>query len=202
MSELLLRLEGVLGALLLRLWRRTLRVVALNQPPIGHPCVYALQHRDLLLLTLQRIDHDIAVMVSRSRDGELIARPLARLGFFPVRGSTSRSGSQALKVMVRLARERSLALTPDGPKGPAGSVQPGILQLALLAQVPIIPVVASAGRMWQLDSWDLFRLPHPFSRLTAIYGPEIWVRSREDFPAVEEAIRQAWQNLQSTPLRQ
>jgi len=53
-----------------------------------------------------------------------------------------------------------------------------------------------------LDSWDLFRLPHPFSRLTAIYGPEIWVRSREDFPAVEEAIRQAWQNLQSTPLRQ
>lgn len=195
MPEFLFKLEGVLGAWLLRLWRSTLRVEANHQPPNGHPCVYALQHRDLLLLTLQRMDCGIAVMVSRSRDGELIARPLARLGFLPVRGSTSRSGSQALKELIRLARDRSLALTPDGPQGPAGSVQPGILQLALLAHIPIIPVVASANRMWQLRSWDRFRLPHPFAKLTASYGPEIRVRSREDFPAAETALRQAWEKL-------
>ncbi|MCB5284933.1 MAG: lysophospholipid acyltransferase family protein [Candidatus Cloacimonetes bacterium] len=195
MPEFLFQLEAVLGAWLLRLWRFTLRIKAQNQPPNGHPCVYALQHRDLLLLAIQRIDCGIAVMVSRSRDGEFIARPLARLGFLPVRGSTSRSGSQALKELVELARKRSLAITPDGPKGPAGSIQPGILQLALLAQIPIIPVVASAGRQWQLNSWDRFRIPKPFSKLTASYGPEIRVRSREDFPAAETALRQAWEKL-------
>jgi hypothetical protein len=60
MPEFLFKLEGVLGAWLLRLWRSTLRVEANHQPPNGHPCVYALQHRDLLLLTLQRIDCGIA----------------------------------------------------------------------------------------------------------------------------------------------
>ncbi len=194
-SELLFRLEGILGACLLRLWRRSLRVHALDQPQNGHPCVYALQHRDLLLLTLQRIDCGIAVMVSRSRDGELIARPLARLGFLPVRGSSSRGGSSALKDLLGLARTHSLAITPDGPKGPAGSIQQGILQLALLARVPIIPVAAAADRQWVLNSWDSFRLPKPWSKLTASYGREIWVRSREDFPAAETALREAWKNL-------
>ncbi len=195
MPEFLFQLEAVLGAWLLRLWRSTLRIKAVNQPPNGHPCVYALQHRDLLLLAIQRIDCGIAVMVSRSRDGEFIARPLARLGFLPVRGSTSRSGSQALKELVELARNRSLALTPDGPKGPAGSIQPGILQLALLAQIPIIPVVASASRLWQLHSWDRFRIPKPFSQLTASYGREILVHGRQDFPAAETALREAWEKL-------
>ncbi len=196
MPELLYKLEGVLGAWLLRLWRSTLRIQARNQPPDGHPCVYALQHRDLLLLAIQRTGSGIAVMVSRSRDGELIARPLARLGFLPVRGSTSRSGPQALKELIRLAQTRSLALTPDGPKGPAGAIQPGILQLALLARIPIIPVLASANRQWELNSWDRFRLPQPWSRLTARYANEIWVRSREDFPAAAAAIRQAWRDLE------
>ncbi len=195
MSELLFRLEGILGAGLLRLWRRSLRFQALDQPKNGQPCVYALQHRDLLLLALQRIDCGIAVLVSRSRDGELIARPLARLGFLPVRGSSSRGGSSALKELVGLAQNHSLAITPDGPKGPAGSIQPGILQLALLARVPIIPVAATAGRQWELNSWDRFRLPKPWSKITASYGREIMVRSREDFPAAEAALREAWKNL-------
>ncbi len=199
MPEILFQLEAIAGAWLLRLWRATLRIQALNQPSNNYPCVYALQHRDLLLLTIQRIDCGIAVMVSRSRDGELIARPLSRLGFIPVRGSSSRSGSQALKELVRLARMRSLAITPDGPKGPAGSIQPGVLQLALLARIPIIPVVAAANRQWEINSWDRFRLPQPWSKLTATYGQEIQVRSRDDFPAAEAAIRKAWQELAPKP---
>ncbi|MDD4224346.1 MAG: lysophospholipid acyltransferase family protein [Candidatus Cloacimonetes bacterium] len=195
MPDFILRLEAVLAAWLLRLWRYTLRLEALDQPPDGYPCVYALRHRDLLLLALQRMDCGIAVMVSRSRDGELIARPLARLGFLPVRGSTSRSGSQALRTLVDLAQTRSLALTPDGPKGPAGSVQPGVLQLALLAGIPIIPVAARADRQWRLNSWDGFRIPKPFSKLTAVYGHQIRLGSREDFPAAASALRQAWQQL-------
>lgn len=195
MREFLFRIEAVAGAWLLRLWRSTLHIQAKDQPPNNYPCVYALQHRDLLLLGIQRMYCKIAVLVSKSPDGELIARPVSHLGYIPVRGSSSRGGSEALKALIRLARDHSLAITPDGPKGPAGVIQPGVLQLALLAQIPIIPVVASSSRMWKLKSWDRFRLPKPWSKLTAHYGNEIRVGKREDFPAAETAIRQAWKEL-------
>lgn len=192
MREILFRLEGFLGACLLRALRRSLKIEASGQPPNHYPCVYALQHRDLLLLAIQRTDSGIAVMTSKSKDGELISRPLARLGFLPVRGSSSRGGAEALRKLIKLAKKYSLAITPDGPKGPAGSVSPGVLQLAYLGKIPIIPVSARALKQWELNTWDRLRIPKAFTTLKAEYGEEIWVKSREDFAKAEEAIKSFW----------
>lgn len=195
MHKILMKAEEYAGAWLLRLLNSTLRYTVHNRPPDDLPCVYALWHRDLLLLGLHRINTNVAVMISASQDGQLIAGPIRHLGYLPVRGSSSRKGSQALKEMVRLARDHSLAVTPDGPKGPVGSIQPGLFQIALLAKVPIIPVVAEASREWVFNSWDRFRCPKPFSRLTINYGEPIQVRDREEFQQAEMTLREAFMNL-------
>ena len=198
MPEILMPLEAILGAELLKLLRATLRITVQNQPSDDFRCVYAFLHRNLLLLTLHRINSQIAVMVSSSKDGELIAGPLKYLGYIPIRGSSTRQGSQALKEMVRLSRIHSLAITPDGPKGPLGVIHPGLFQLAFLAKIPLVPVTANASKEWLINSWDRFRIPKPFSRVAVIYGKPIWVNNKEDFPLAEKQLRAAWKQLESS----
>ncbi len=187
-----MKIEAIGGAWLLRFLRLTIRFDVQGQPPVNHPCINAFWHRNLLILAIQRIDTNVAVMVSSSEDGEMIAGPLRYLGYVSVRGSSSRQGSQALKEMIRISRKHSLAITPDGPKGPEGTIHPGIFQIALLAKIPIIPVSVSTRHEWILKSWDRFRVPLPFSRIVVHYGAEIPVCSSADFPAAELALRKAF----------
>lgn len=146
-------------------------------------------HRNLLLMTLQRIDQGAAVMVSSSKDGELIAGPLSELGYIPVRGSSSRKGSMAMREMIRMSKTISLAITPDGPKGPCYTFHPGLFQIAYLAKIPIVAVAVNANKEWLFNSWDKFRFPKPFAKLTMIYSDPIWVNNKEDIAIVEETIR-------------
>lgn len=189
----LLHLEAVCGGWFLRLLRQTLRFDVQNQPPNNFPCVYVFWHRDLLLMTLQRIDSNGVVLVSSSQDGELIAGPLLRLGYKVVRGSSSRQGSQALQAMLRLAKTHSLAITPDGPKGPVGTIHPGLFQLAYLGRIPVIPVAVEVNREWIFRSWDRFRFPKPWARAQVRYGTPIPVLDKEDFSVVESQIRSVLQ---------
>lgn len=189
----MLHLEAVCGGWFLRLLRQTLRFDVQNQPPNNFPCVYVFWHRDLLLMTLQRIDSNGVVLVSSSQDGELIAGPLLRLGYKVVRGSSSRQGSQALQAMLRLAKTHSLAITPDGPKGPVGTIHPGLFQLAYLGRIPVIPVAVEVNREWIFRSWDRFRFPKPWARAQVRYGTPIPVLDKEDFSVVESQIRSVLQ---------
>ncbi len=189
MPKFIFWLERKLAAGLLRLLRKTLRFEVSGQPPDRLPCVYAFWHRNLINLVIQRIGSGVFVLVSASQDGELIAGPLAELGYGLVRGSSTRGGSQALKELVRLSRDHGLAITPDGPKGPHGTVKEGILQLALLARIPIIPINADCDREWVFNTWDRLRLPKPFAHIKIKYGPELWVRDKEDFGPVSEQLR-------------
>ena len=196
-SKLLFKLEARLGAWLLRLLRLSIRFDVKAQPPNDYPCVYIFWHRNLLLMTLQRVDTNAVVLVSSSRDGELIAGPLNRLGYHTVRGSSTRGGSMALRQMLRLAQDHSLAITPDGPKGPAETVHPGLFELALLARIPIIPVAVDVNREWVFNSWDRFRFPLPFSRIKVRYKQQIWVRSKTDFAIAETALRQSLSSFET-----
>ncbi len=190
LTKLLFFLERKLGAWFLRLYRKSLRFEVINQEASDEiRCIYMFWHRNLLLMTLQRIDHGAAVMVSSSKDGELIAGPLSELGYVPVRGSSSRQGSRAMLEMIKASRQISLAITPDGPKGPVYTIHPGVLQIALLARIPIVPVAVHANREWLFNSWDKFRFPKPLARLTMIYANPISLTRKEDFEAVEKQIR-------------
>jgi lysophospholipid acyltransferase (LPLAT)-like uncharacterized protein len=190
MPSLLFRIEAHLGAWLIRLMRKTLRWEVHGQPADDFRCINFLWHKDLLIMTMQRVNSGIAVLVSGSKDGELIAGPLLKLGYHTVRGSSSRQGAKALREMVRISKDHSLAITPDGPKGPAGKIHPGVFEIAMLGKIPVVAVAVQAPKAWVLNTWDGFRIPKPFSKVRVEYSQPFYLKSREDIAEIEQAIRE------------
>jgi hypothetical protein len=138
--------------------------------------IYALWHGRLWLLAARLRDRRAAILVSLSEDGELIARVTGRLGYRPVRGSTSRRGREALVALeAELRGGRSVALTPDGPRGPRHTAQVGAVVLAARTGKPILPVAAAARRAWEFPSWDAFQVPCPGTRGVIVFGEPILV---------------------------
>jgi lysophospholipid acyltransferase (LPLAT)-like uncharacterized protein len=131
----------------------------------------------------------MAALVSASKDGGLLARVLELFGTQPVRGSTSRRGPQALLELTSWAEQGfDLAITPDGPRGPRYAVQEGIIYLAQLTGLPIVPT--SYYLRWKkcARSWDRFQVPLPFTRCEVVLGEPVWV-PREASDAEREALR-------------
>ncbi len=141
-------------------------------------------------MTMQRVDSGIAVLASASKDGELIAGPMQHLGYHTVRGSSSRQGARALREMLRISKDYSLAITPDGPKGPAGTIHPGIFEIALLAKIPIVALNVKAKKEWVLNTWDGFRIPKPFSKIKVEYSEPMHLENREQIPEIERKVRE------------
>jgi len=197
MNKAILYLERKLAANLFRLLRKSLRFEVIDRDPNDGNCIYMFWHRNLLLCTLQRMGDPVAVIISASKDGELIAGPVSELGFIPVRGSSSRQGHRALMEMIRYSKTCQLAITPDGPKGPPKTIKPGVFQIALLGKIPIIPVVADADREWVFNSWDRFRLPKPFAKVKLIYGRAFHVLDKDSIPALETEIKAYMQELEA-----
>ena len=163
-----------LGLALLRGLLRSVRLRPLDtrsrlwgeRPPRN--VIYSFWHAKLLAPLYSHRGKGIGVMISHSRDGELIARIASAQGFEPARGSTSRGGKGALKRMVDLARAgRHLAFTPDGPRGPRHQFQMGAIYLARLTGLPLVNVGIGYSRHWTLPSWDRFEVPKPGA--TALY---------------------------------
>jgi lysophospholipid acyltransferase (LPLAT)-like uncharacterized protein len=137
----------------------------------GEPVLYASWHGRLLPLTYLHRHRGIGALISQSEDGEYIARIARGWGFDPIRGSTSRGGREALREIVRRVRAgQSVAITPDGPRGPRQKVQPGVVLAARLSGAPILPVAAGCARAWWSGGWDRFCIPRPFSRVEVVYG--------------------------------
>lgn len=142
----------------------------------GQRVIYALWHGRLLILTFAHRWQKVHVLISQHRDGEFIARTVQRLGFVPIRGSTTRGGTQAIFQMVSKIQDGyDLAITPDGPKGPACKVQTGAILIAQRSGLPIMPITTSAQKVWRLKSWDSFLIPKPLSKTVIILGKPIYV---------------------------
>jgi lysophospholipid acyltransferase (LPLAT)-like uncharacterized protein len=152
----------------------------------GERCIFAFWHARLLPLVYTHRRRSIAVLISRHRDGELIARIITRLGFLAGRGSSTRGGEEGIRDMLRHAEERRmLAITPDGPRGPAEEVKPGLVYLASRTGFPILPVATASSSAWVLRSWDRFRIPRPFARVVVAYGDPIVVPPKLTDPEVD-----------------
>lgn len=113
------------------------------------------------------------VLISRSKDGELISRVVELWGGKVARGSTSRGGREALTILRDALRkdQSPVVTTPDGPRGPKYKFQEGTLTLAQVTSVPIVPVSYAARRYWQFKSWDSFIIPKPFTRIYVSFLP-------------------------------
>jgi len=135
-----------------------------DTPP---PAVFAFWHRCLLASAWRFRNRGVAILISRSFDGELIARTVERLGFIAVRGSSSREAMSGLRNLHRAyLAGQYCAITADGPRGPAMVAKPGVAQLAQLAGATVGAFYVHPDRAWQLRSWDRFLIPKPFSRVT------------------------------------
>jgi lysophospholipid acyltransferase (LPLAT)-like uncharacterized protein len=158
-------------------------------PPPGGPFVLAMWHGRLFMLDFLRpTGRAIVTLISGHRDGLLISR-IAYFGTLgkirTVTGSSSRGGSKAIRELVRHARAgESIFVTPDGPRGPNMRAQRGVIEIARLAKLPILPVSASAKRRTQRKSWDRFMVPYPFTRVTVRWGDPIHVGPDADADAL------------------
>jgi lysophospholipid acyltransferase (LPLAT)-like uncharacterized protein len=164
---------------------------------LAGPAIYCLWHNRLILCadvyrrqTRQRsLGKGMIALVSASRDGALLSAILERFRIQPVRGSSSRRGPQALLELTSWAdRGYDLTITPDGPRGPCYVVQEGVMSLAQLTGLPIVPFSFYSHRKIQLKSWDRFQVPLPFSRCDLTLGKPIHV-PREATDAQREEIR-------------
>jgi lysophospholipid acyltransferase (LPLAT)-like uncharacterized protein len=131
----------------------------------------------------------VVTLVSLHRDGEYITRAVRRWGYTAVRGSTSRGGLEALRELIRHVKQgRSLAITPDGPRGPREKMKPGPVIIAQRTGAPIIPVVSGASRGWFFGGWDRFLIPQPFARCQIVYGEPVFVPRQADEAQIQSVM--------------
>ena len=113
-------------------------------------------------------------MISQSRDGDFISNIVSLLGWIPVRGSSTRGGKEALVKLKELSlKGYKIGHIVDGPKGPFGEIKPGLLRIAQVSGVPIVPTITSGQKKWIFNSWDRFMIPKPFSRVIIRFGEAI-----------------------------
>ncbi|MFT3775595.1 MAG: lysophospholipid acyltransferase family protein [Minicystis sp.] len=179
------RALGALLGLLVRAWLASLRLTLVVDPALAatrprRPFALAFWHgQQFALLRWARFQRMVA-LVSRSRDGELVAAALARLGIASARGSSSRGGAAGLKAIVRRLRDGcDAAFAVDGPRGPARVVRSesgnvGAALSARLAGGVVVPMAAACARPHVFaKAWDRFELPLPFTRVAVALGPPI-----------------------------
>lgn len=170
-------------------WFKTDEAKALEDS--GQVLIYAIWHNQQLFLLYPYRGQKIAPLISKSSDGEYIARCLPKFGMRAIRGSTSRGGARALIHLLHAAREgyRPM-LTPDGPRGPIYKVQSGILFLAKKTGLPIIPVGTALSHKIKVGSWDKMRVPLPFGKTALTYGKAIYVKDDADMPRAAKELEE------------
>jgi lysophospholipid acyltransferase (LPLAT)-like uncharacterized protein len=163
----------------------------------GQPALLAVWHGRLLYFISLYRQQTGTVLVSPSKDGELVSRVLARFGLHATRGSSSRGGRQGLRQLIECVRQGGhAAFTPDGPRGPRYRVKAGLLSAAQKTGAPILPAVYNAKWKRVLRSWDRFIVPLPFSRIVVVYGKPIYVPATGSSPVLQEKRQEVEATLQ------
>jgi lysophospholipid acyltransferase (LPLAT)-like uncharacterized protein len=143
--------------------------------------VIASWHQNCFAGILGHAGQGFALLVSRSLDGEIVSRLAKAIGLQTVRGSSKKGGQEALDILIERTHDglRS-AFTVDGPKGPIFEVKRGVFVLAAKTGAPILPMAALGARYWTLSkSWDKFRIPKPFTKVSVLYGKPMTVTDED-----------------------
>ncbi len=152
---------------------------------LGHP-IHAFWHGRILPGTIYFKRRGIVVITSENFDGEWIARIISRFGYGTARGSSSRGARKAMLQLIRDVRERPVAFSVDGPRGPARVAQPGAVWLAKVTGNPIIPFHLESNRRWTLGSWDRTQIPKPFATVAIAFAAPIQVVSTASDDSLEQ----------------
>ena len=187
----------------IRLIFLTLRVEFVNDGPCrklvgdGGNFILAFWHGQLLMMPYAYLGtKGVTILVSHHSDGELVARTVRGFGIRSVRGSTTRGWFGGFKAMLLAAHGGGdLAITPDGPRGPACLAQSGVIQLADKTGLPIVPVAFAASKKRSFRSWDSFMVPRLFARGFFVYGDPVYIKKRLSAAEAEEARKSLEETL-------
>jgi lysophospholipid acyltransferase (LPLAT)-like uncharacterized protein len=206
----MLKIEGrrarwliAFGFRFLKIWGRTLQyeiedAAGIFGKPVRENYIGALWHNRLLIfpLVLRHFfpNRHGAALISASRDGDLLADAIQRFDYDVVRGSSSRLGASAVRQLTEFLNSgRDVVITPDGPRGPAYELGPGIIFLAQKSGAAVLPMNIEYSSCWRVKSWDRFIVPRPFAKIRMIIGQPHRTRSTNT-PEEFEAERLRLQN--------
>ena len=163
-------------------------------PQRRRPFLFAAWHNRILVLPVafdqfcSKVGKPLTVLTSSSRDGGLLSAVVGRFGIGAVRGSSSRRGAAAVLRLASMLEEGSdIIITPDGPQGPCYTVGPGLIFLAQKTGAPVSRIDVEYSRFWELKSWDRFRIPKPFSRVTITLSRAEPIEPTDSDAAFEES---------------
>lgn len=203
-QRIALFLISTIGSLVVRLIGSTLRPsfageVGSQREPRAGACIYCFWHRCIVPAAYIFRDWNIAVMTSRSFDGEYIARIIQQFGFVPVRGSSSRGALGAMRGMQRaLEAGHKVAFTIDGPRGPRFVAKPGPILLSRNSGIDVVAFYIAPERAWVLNTWDKLIIPKPFSRVHVLWSTPIRVAPGADLHTVVDEMQAALESVQKT----
>jgi len=187
-SPFLLKILGFVIAWVVRVLLRSMRYryhslgpnVIPTRRDLAEKFIYAIWHENLIQPVYHYCGLGICVLISKHEDGQLLTEVCRHMNIRTIRGSTRRGGITAVRQLMQIARETSLAITPDGPRGPRRKVQDGLIYLASQTGLPIVPVGFGSYRPWRLKSWDRLAIPRPGSLGTCVTGTPIAVPPQVD----------------------
>ncbi len=164
-------------------------------PDFHGPCIYIFWHEYIPAPLHLRPNCRLAMLLSQHQDAEVLFHAAHFAGLDTVRGSTHRGATTALKTLLNRGRGMSLAITPDGPRGPRRVLAPGCIYLSSRLQIPIVPIGIGYDRPWRYRRvWDQFAIPRPYSRGRSILGPKTIVPPDLDRDSIEQ-YRQWAENM-------
>lgn len=173
-----MKLVSLAAYCFLRLLHASLRVRHVHAERLAQTPQYILAfwHECILMSMFSRWRKPTTVMISRSKDGEIVTAVVHRFGIDTARGSSNRGGTAALREILRDVREgRNIAFTPDGPKGPRRVLKEGVVYAAKMTGLPVVPFHFTARAQKRLRSWDRMIVPRPLSKAVYVYGEPVVV---------------------------
>lgn len=182
------RLAGALIWSIFRTTRNELHTGQINPYDIGDAarflmCVW---HDSAVMAAFGGRHKRTVALTSRHRDGTFVENVLRSVNVPAVRGSSGKNGASAALSLLRLAQEKDIVITPDGPRGPRRTMSRGIVYLASKTGNGIVPTAFAASKYWDIKgSWTSLTIPKPFSRLVLIAGDPIYVPAGLDDEGLE-----------------
>ena len=160
--------------LIINLYLRTIRFNVHKDPCMSKNAVFIFWHSKMLAGWWLFRNNNSSALVSQSKDGEVLSNILIKWGYEVIRGSSSKGSKDALnKIILSAKNNKSVVITPDGPRGPVYAIKNGALIVSKECSIPVIPVrINYANKIVLSKSWDKFEIPYPFTKCDVYFGNE------------------------------
>lgn len=168
-------------------------------PPADRRFIWSVWHDSVLIPAFARRPPRFTALASAHRDGRFTERMMNNCNLPFIRGSSSRGGAKALRGLITVSQRTDIAMTPDGPRGPARKIKPGIVYMASRCGNAIIPTSFASSREWRLKgSWTYQAIPKPFSKVILLMGQPIPIPKklgRDDLQPYVELVQSEMDRL-------